>query len=51
MGYMVKPGDVVNFDGATLTQREKSLHFIKQAKTLQLPWMKGRVYHFGLVKL
>jgi 23S rRNA pseudouridine2605 synthase len=28
MGYMVKPGDVVNFDGATLTP-EKGLHFIK----------------------
>jgi 23S rRNA pseudouridine2605 synthase len=23
MGYMVKPGDVVNFDGAVLTQRKK----------------------------
>jgi 23S rRNA pseudouridine2605 synthase len=29
MGYMVKPGDVVNFDGATLTP-EKSLHFINK---------------------
>jgi hypothetical protein len=23
MGYMVKPGDVVNFDGATLTQKKR----------------------------
>jgi 23S rRNA pseudouridine2605 synthase len=29
MGYMVKPGDVVNFDGATLTP-EKGLHLTKQ---------------------
>jgi 23S rRNA pseudouridine2605 synthase len=29
MGYMVKPGDVVNFDGATLTPEKKGLHFIK----------------------
>jgi 23S rRNA pseudouridine2605 synthase len=29
MGYMVKPGDVVNFDGH-FDSREKSLHFIKQ---------------------
>jgi molybdopterin biosynthesis enzyme len=29
MGHMVKPGDVVNFDGAVLTP-EKSLYFIKQ---------------------
>jgi 16S rRNA U516 pseudouridylate synthase RsuA-like enzyme len=34
MGYMVKPGDVVNFDGAVLTQR-KSLHLTKQTKKLQ----------------
>jgi 23S rRNA pseudouridine2605 synthase len=31
MGYMVKPGDVVNFDGAVLTQR-KSLHLTKQTQ-------------------
>jgi 23S rRNA pseudouridine2605 synthase len=28
MGYMVKPGDVVNFDGSTLTQ--KSIHLAEQ---------------------
>jgi hypothetical protein len=27
---MVKPGDVVNFDGAVLTPERKGLYFIKQ---------------------
>ena len=39
MGYMVKPGDVVNFDGATLT-RKKRIHLTKQTKTSQLHLMK-----------
>jgi 23S rRNA pseudouridine2605 synthase len=30
MGYMVKPGDVVNFDGATL--RKKGLHLLNKPK-------------------
>jgi 23S rRNA pseudouridine2605 synthase len=30
MGHMVKPGDVVNFDGAVLTPEKKGLYFIKQ---------------------
>jgi 23S rRNA pseudouridine2605 synthase len=42
MGYMVKPGDVVNFDGATLTPEKKVYILLNKPKTLQLPWMKGR---------
>jgi 23S rRNA pseudouridine2605 synthase len=34
MGYMVKPGDVVNFDGAVLT-REKVYILLNKPKTLQ----------------
>jgi hypothetical protein len=39
----VKPGDVVNFDGATLTPEKKSFLLKTNLRTLQLPWTKGRI--------
>jgi 23S rRNA pseudouridine2605 synthase len=39
MGYMVKPGDVVNFDGATLTPEE---FIILLNKPKNFTWTKGR---------
>jgi 23S rRNA pseudouridine2605 synthase len=41
MGYMVKPGDVVNFDGAVLTP-EKSLHLTKQTKNFTTALDEGQ---------
>jgi 23S rRNA pseudouridine2605 synthase len=49
MGYMVKPGDVVNFDGATFDSREKVI-LLNKPKTLQLPWTKGRNFVMCFVK-
>jgi 23S rRNA pseudouridine2605 synthase len=47
---MVKPGDVVNFDGATLTQREKVYILLNKLKTTTMD--EGQeCLMFGLVKL
>jgi 23S rRNA pseudouridine2605 synthase len=43
MGYMVKPGMCVNFDGAVLTP-EKSLHLTKQTQNFTTALDEGQEY-------
>ena len=44
MGYMVKPGDVVNFDGATLTPEEKEYILLNKPKNFTTALDEGQEY-------
>ena len=42
MGYMVKPGDVVNFDGATLTPEKKEYILLNKPKNFTTSFDEGQ---------
>ena len=42
MGYMVKPGDVVNFDGATLTPEKKEYLLLNKPKNFTTSFDEGQ---------
>lgn len=42
MGYMVKPGDVVNFDGATLTPEKKEYILLNKPKNFTTAFDEGQ---------
>jgi len=42
MGYMVKPGDVVNFDGATLTPEKKEYILLNKPKNFTTALDEGQ---------
>ena len=44
MGYMVKPGDVVNFDGATLTPEKKEYILLNKPKNFTTALDEGQEY-------
>jgi len=44
MGYMVKPGDVVNFDGATLTPEKKVYILLNKPKNFTTAMDEGQEY-------
>ncbi|TDD99269.1 pseudouridine synthase [Flavobacterium cellulosilyticum] len=44
MGYMVKPGDVVNFDGATLTPEKKVYILLNKPKNFTTALDEGQEY-------
>lgn len=44
MGYMVKPGDVVNFDGATLTPEKKVYILLNKPKNFATAMDEGQEY-------